>query len=729
MPLLSLPVLDEAPLTVGDNPSPFGMVNRPPNNVWGDIQSDEQVLEGWNAANPWTFDDAMGDYYGTSVNPHMPPAEGFQGLEGDPRYVEGMGFPAVEGQMLTSVGTYNNDGTYSPPYGNTALVDVEVGRYLRALMKQYKEETGKNLKIESAFRNPSHNEAVGGVPDSGHLKGLSIDIKDPEAREWVKKNGRKYGFELAGYEKKDGTKNKNHFNFGGRSVMVKDFLERRREALREAKRPAPYQQWDEYPMDDDRMTPMERYQFTASPEERTQWGLGDIEHAATINPNRLVRDSRAFQFPPLEYDPDYRQSMYSWEPPSTATEKEREAFRHLATMPKGSITNYIPSGGDPSVVKGLPGSGWTEDTIGTEEDPEWVKHRPFEIWKGSRSNQASSVLGYYRPHSRWGNDEAIPIGEDYPGALKRAQAALGIHAGDVDSKVRGEDPVADQDAAIQFEDQTGMADPHGIYHYASEGLKKMTPPNMTATVRPRAYTSKGISPSGVLQHEALHSVFDDLENAGAKGFGGEDTPLSPFHRKSLYYMYQIGDKSVEESVAYLVDFEKTHEKNGLTTSINITSSVRKAYSDFKQGKITEIELKETLANALSVFDLKEVIEEAALSGAEYMSPEYLAKVKELSYSKLKESIGVDPSSPHHGKDFLKAADAEYMMKQVEKKVENFDFAGSLNKVQGLDDYDKVFYTRSWNDSLRQIGKRWTENWHDVGDYKRKGFETGQERYY
>ena len=727
MPLLSLPT--DAPLTVGESPSPFGMVNRPPNNVWGDIQSDEQIIAGMDAADSFTFDDLWGDLFGTSVNPHMPPALGFQGDEGDPRFVEGMGFPAVEGHALTSVGAYNNDGTYSPPYGNTALVDVEVGKYLRALMEQYEAETGKKLKIESAFRNPSHNEAVGGVPDSGHLKGLSIDVKDPEAREWLEKNGRKYGFELADYEKKDGTKNKNHFDFGGRSVMVKDFLERRRKELAKAKGPSSYQQWDESPMDDYRMTPMERYEFTASPEERTQWGLGDIEHMATINPNPLVRDSRTFQFPSLEFDPDYRQSMYTWEPPSTATEEEREAFRNLATMPEGSITNYIPRGGDPSIVKGLPGSGWTEDTIGTEEDPEWVENRPWEHWVGSRFNQSSNVLGHYNPYSRWGTNEAIPIGEDTQGTLRRAQAALGIHSGDVDSKVKGEDPVADQDAAIQFEDPTGTADPHGIYHYATEGLKKMTPPRMTAVVRPRAYTADGVSPSGVLQHEALHSVFDDLENAGVKGFGAEDSPLAPFHRKTLYYGHAIGDLIVEEAAAYLTDFEKTGEENGMRTSMALTSSVRKAYSDFKQGKITELELKETLANALSVFDLKEVIEEAGLSGLEYMSPEYLAKVKELSYSKLKESIGVDPSSHHHGKGFLKSADVEYMMKQVEKKFENVDFAGSVDKIEGFDQEDKDWYIKSWNHSLREIGQRWREDWHDVTDFKRKEFETGPEQYF
>ena len=69
------------------------------------------------------------------------------------------------------------------------------------------------------------------------------------------------------------------------------------------------------------------------------------------------------------------------------------------------------------------------------------------------------------------------------------------------------------------------------------------------------------------------------------------------------------------------------------------------------------------------------------------------------------------------------------MKQIEKKVEDFDFDGSIAQVKDLDEWDINWYTRAWKDSLRQIGKRWTENWHDVGDYKRKGFETGQERYF
>lgn len=722
MPIHDFPVLDESPLTVGDNASPFGIINRPPNNVWGDIQSDAQIIADWEAANPFTIEDAITDAFGGSVNPHMPPAQGFQGLEGHPRFVEGMGFPAVDGQMLTTVGTYNNDGGYWPEsYGSKALVHVDAGRYLRALMKHYKAETGKDLKIESAFRNPEHNERVGGSPTSGHLTGRSIDIKDPEAREWVKKNGKQYGFVLSDYTKEDGTKNTNHFDFGGDAVISEDFEERRQLELRKLQGPSSYQHWDESPIDDYYRSPMDRYRFTASPEERTQWGLGDIEHMATINPNTLVKDSRSFQFPTLEFDPDYRQSMYLWHPPSTATEKERDAYKHLATIPKGEVSRWIPKGGDPSVIKGFPGSGWAEDTIGTEELPEWVEDREYILpWKGARDKQTRDIYGHYAPY--WHRRrEDIPLGDRHPWELERRQRALGMHSR------YGGDPAADQDAAIQFEDPTGTADPHGIYHYATEALKKMTPPSTTSVVHPRAYQA-GMA-SGTLKHEALHGVFDDLEHAGAKGFSSEESPLPLFYRKALEYDNNIGDQPVEEAIAYLIDFEKSHEVLGLKTSVNITATVRQAYSDFKQGKITELDLKKTLANALAVFDLKDIVEEAAASGLEYMSPEYLAKVKELSYSKIKKSMGVDPTSHHRGEDFWQTADLEHMMTQLEKKVDDFDFDGLSAQVKDLDDWDKNFYANAWKDSLREIGVEWDEEWHDAEDYKSQGFRTGPEQYF
>lgn len=35
---------------------------------------------------------------------------------------------------------------------------------------------GKPIHITSGFRTPAHNEAVGGVESSSHLKGLAVDI-------------------------------------------------------------------------------------------------------------------------------------------------------------------------------------------------------------------------------------------------------------------------------------------------------------------------------------------------------------------------------------------------------------------------------------------------------------------------------------------------------------------------------------------------------------------------
>ena len=197
------PITDEAALTVGENPSPFGFLNRTPNNVWGDIQSNE-------APNPFAVDNIINDYFGTSVNPHMPPLEGFQGQEGELKYVEGMGFPAPEGYPLVDVGDYNldwenyfnkaeeefwKDGDWTPmvqkgwypSYRDNALVNVDAAESTREMISAFKNDTGKTFELESAFRTPFHNFAVDGEPrtefseGSKHMQGFSIDVTDKKS--------------------------------------------------------------------------------------------------------------------------------------------------------------------------------------------------------------------------------------------------------------------------------------------------------------------------------------------------------------------------------------------------------------------------------------------------------------------------------------------------------------------------------------------------------------------
>lgn len=41
---------------------------------------------------------------------------------------------------------------------------------------------GRPMIVSSAYRDPIHNEKIGGAKDSNHCKGLAIDILDPDDR-------------------------------------------------------------------------------------------------------------------------------------------------------------------------------------------------------------------------------------------------------------------------------------------------------------------------------------------------------------------------------------------------------------------------------------------------------------------------------------------------------------------------------------------------------------------
>ena len=125
---------------------------------------------------------------------------------------------------LVSVGTYSLDTDTKkqlttsklPWYANRAYLTSDAAEEFELMRDSY----GKSIPLESAYRNKDHNDALAilygeAVKSSKHMDGLSIDVPSGAARDWMLLNGKKYGWELAVYKKKDGTMNKNHFNFVG----------------------------------------------------------------------------------------------------------------------------------------------------------------------------------------------------------------------------------------------------------------------------------------------------------------------------------------------------------------------------------------------------------------------------------------------------------------------------------------------------------------------------------
>lgn len=58
-----------------------------------------------------------------------------------------------------------------PDYGRN-----EMNEQFVKMLDDMREELGEPISIASGFRCAVHNRAVGGVPDSAHLRGLAADI-------------------------------------------------------------------------------------------------------------------------------------------------------------------------------------------------------------------------------------------------------------------------------------------------------------------------------------------------------------------------------------------------------------------------------------------------------------------------------------------------------------------------------------------------------------------------
>lgn len=69
---------------------------------------------------------------------------------------------------------YFNYSEFDSPdvQGSGQLMDKE----LLDMLDDVRDKFDKPIHINSGFRTPAHNEAVGGAENSSHLKGLAVDI-------------------------------------------------------------------------------------------------------------------------------------------------------------------------------------------------------------------------------------------------------------------------------------------------------------------------------------------------------------------------------------------------------------------------------------------------------------------------------------------------------------------------------------------------------------------------
>ena len=70
----------------------------------------------------------------------------------------------------------SRDGAKSP-FGETVVKPELVH-----LLNRIRERFGKPIIVNSAYRSPEHNKAVGGVANSYHVQGLAADIR-PESQD------------------------------------------------------------------------------------------------------------------------------------------------------------------------------------------------------------------------------------------------------------------------------------------------------------------------------------------------------------------------------------------------------------------------------------------------------------------------------------------------------------------------------------------------------------------
>ena len=109
---------------------------------------------------------------------------------------------------LAPVGDYNLSLDFQPEYGNTAYLNKDAAEAFLMMNEDFKRDSGVGITLESAYRSPEHNAMLPNASsESLHLEGMSIDVVDPAAKEWLIINGPRYGWFFSDYP------GSNHFNF------------------------------------------------------------------------------------------------------------------------------------------------------------------------------------------------------------------------------------------------------------------------------------------------------------------------------------------------------------------------------------------------------------------------------------------------------------------------------------------------------------------------------------
>lgn len=58
--------------------------------------------------------------------------------------------------------------------------EVKIDSELVAKLEKLRERIGQPIRINSGYRTPEHNKAVGGSYNSQHMKGVAVDIDLPQ---------------------------------------------------------------------------------------------------------------------------------------------------------------------------------------------------------------------------------------------------------------------------------------------------------------------------------------------------------------------------------------------------------------------------------------------------------------------------------------------------------------------------------------------------------------------